>query len=181
MSELKLSWLGRSSGICCMLVMLFAAPIARAHLMVAQQGTLNFLDNNVFMVLSLPASAFDTADENSDGLLSLEEFSKHRLDIIDIASSQVSLSNKKMKLPMNDIMVSPVTPHNAPKDPADQLIVMARFSLPEKIDTLLFQVDIFGKSTEEQSIKIKAARKSEEMSQSFSLSPEKNIAMLEFK
>ena len=36
-----------------------------AHVMVAQHGTLNVVDNDVFMVLSLPVSAFEGVDDEN--------------------------------------------------------------------------------------------------------------------
>ncbi|MEM5480850.1 YHYH protein [Pseudoalteromonas fuliginea] len=38
--------------------LLSTSTLANAHLMVAEHGTLNFVDNNVFIVLSIPMSAF---------------------------------------------------------------------------------------------------------------------------
>ncbi len=38
--------------------LLIMPNLANAHLMVAEHGTLNFVDNNVFIVLSIPMSAF---------------------------------------------------------------------------------------------------------------------------
>jgi hypothetical protein len=48
---------------------LIMGPVAHAHLMVAQHGTLNIVDDGVFMVLSLPISAFDGIDDDKDGNL----------------------------------------------------------------------------------------------------------------
>jgi hypothetical protein len=53
-------------------------PLAHAHLMVAQHGTLNIVDDGVFMVLSLPISAFNGVDEDSNGKISMLEFNNHR-------------------------------------------------------------------------------------------------------
>ena len=41
---------------------------AQAHLMEAQQGTLNIIDDRAFMVLSLPISAFEDIDDNEQKL-----------------------------------------------------------------------------------------------------------------
>ena len=46
---------------------------ALAHLMVAQHGSLNIVGDGAFMVLSLPASAFEDIDENGDGDISMIE------------------------------------------------------------------------------------------------------------
>ncbi|WP_413699736.1 hypothetical protein ACLKMH_20465 [Psychromonas sp. KJ10-10] len=51
---------------------------SQAHIMIAQHGTLNIHDNIVFMVLSLPVSAFTGIDDDGDGMLSVNEFDTHQ-------------------------------------------------------------------------------------------------------
>lgn len=153
---------------------------AQAHLMVAQHGTLNFLDDSVYMVLSLPASAFSDADENSDDQLSLVEFTEHRTDLIDAVTENVTLSNNAGNLQLNEIMISPVTPHDAPKEPADQVIVMGRFALDDEEDNLQFHIGLFGKQANFQTLEITATRKKENQKQVFELSPNANEVELTF-
>lgn len=154
--------------------------VAQAHLMVAQHGTLNFLDDSAYLVLSLPASAFIDADDDKDGLLSITEFSEHRRDIIAMVAEKVTLGTKTEHFELHNIMVSPVTPHDAPKDPADQIIVMGRFSLAKNADDLFFRVDLFGESSEARSLEITAARKSNQNKQVFELTPVSNRTKLNF-
>lgn len=153
----------------------------QAHLMVAQHGTLNFLDDDVFMVLSLPASAFVDADENKDGLLSITEFSTHRSTLIKIVSEHVSLSTKEGDLLLNGLIISPVTPHNAPKEPADQIIAMGRFALDASDEALSFHVGLFGATVKDQTLEITATRKSENKKQVFELTPKTKTVKLTFK
>ena len=54
-------------------------PKAYAHMMVAQHGTLNVVNEVAFMVLSVPVSAFEGIDDDGDGQLSMEEFTQHRI------------------------------------------------------------------------------------------------------
>ncbi|HSO31434.1 MAG TPA: hypothetical protein VLT33_02930, partial [Labilithrix sp.] len=56
--------------------LLVAAP-ARAHLMPAQQGTLNVLGDAVFEVVAVPVSALHGADDDGDGRLSAVEVAAH--------------------------------------------------------------------------------------------------------
>lgn len=149
--------------------------------MVAQHGTLNFIDDSVFMVLSLPASAFGDADENNDGQLSLTEFAQHRTKLISVISEQVSLSNSKGKLPINGLMISPVTPHDAPKEPADQVIVMGRFALGEQQTDLRFEVGLYGELPKGKALEITATRKAKNNKQVFELSPDAPVVKLAFK
>ena len=153
---------------------------ANAHLMVAQHGTLNFLDDSVYMVLSLPSTAFDAADDDKDGLLSLTEFSTHRTELINIISEHVSLSTKKKKLSIEGLMVSPVTPHDAPKNPANQIIVMGRFVLNDSDAELSFHMGLFGTDEKDQVLEVTASRKSENSQQVFEMSPRKQIMKLDF-
>ena len=50
--------------------------------MVARHGTLNFVDDGAFMVLSLPMSAFEGIDDDGDGKVSMIEFNNHRTGIV---------------------------------------------------------------------------------------------------
>lgn len=154
---------------------------SHAHLMVADQGTLNFLGQDVYMVLSLPASAFSDADENDDGLLSITEFSNHRTSIINIVSENVSLYTKEQKLPLNGLIISPVTPHNAPKDPADQIIAMGRFALDNSTGELRFHVGLFSTTEKDPSLKITARRKKEDKKHVFTLTPDDTSVELSFR
>ncbi|MFK8078227.1 MAG: hypothetical protein AB8B84_16730 [Granulosicoccus sp.] len=76
----------------------------------------------------------------------VNEFSNHRTSIIDIISKNVSLRDKENKLPLNGLIISPVTPHNAPKEPADQIITMGRFALDNSEGDLSFHVGVFNTS-----------------------------------
>lgn len=158
-------------------VCLIMSTIANAHLMVARNGTLNYLDGNVYMVLSLPISAF-AADDDKDGLLSLTEFAQHREELIDDIKNSVTLSNKNGELQMHGIMVSPVTPHDAPKTPAEQVIVMGRFSVGQSADPLYFEVDLFGQEAPDQRLKVTATHKSANVKQVFELTPAASKAKL---
>jgi hypothetical protein len=53
------------------IVLLWAVslPAAYAHLMVAQRGTLNLVDNGAFMVISLPVTALAGTDDDGDSRL----------------------------------------------------------------------------------------------------------------
>jgi hypothetical protein len=114
-----------------LLILILAVPMspsAQAHLMVAQHGTLNIVDDGAFMVLSLPISAFEGVDDDSDGKVSMVEFNNHRGAIVESVGQNLTLSDKDGNLSLQGIMLSPVVPHDAPEEPLSQLIVMGRFS-----------------------------------------------------
>jgi hypothetical protein len=151
---------------------------AQAHLMVAQHGTLNFVDDGAFMVLSLPISAFDGIDDDSDGKISMIEFNNHRATIVESVEQNITLSDKQRKLSLEGIMLSPVVPHDASDKSISQLTIMGRFVLADSNATLRFQVDLFGKQSAEQQLKITATRKSDKQAQVFELTPAISEEML---
>ena len=157
---------------------------ATAHLMVAQRGTLNFVGDGSFVVLSLPVSAFAGTDDDGDGKLSVTEFTKHRPAIVDAVNEQVQLLDQGNPLPLQGMMLSPVVPHTvpgAPKVPADQLVVMGRFDLAGlkgATSELKFHVGLFGKQAEEQSLEITATQVVEPKKHKMVLTPKQPKARL---
>lgn len=149
-----------------------------AHVMVAQHGTLNILDNGVFMVLSLPISAFDGVDDDNDGKLSSTEFSHHRNAIAKTIHKHVVLKDQSGKLVLQDMMLSPVTSHShshhSPKVPASQLIVMGRYNLVDSLSSLEYKVALFGTGPSEQLLEITTTRKSDHKKKSVKLTPRKS-------
>ncbi|MCA2978951.1 MAG: HupE/UreJ family protein [Myxococcaceae bacterium] len=62
------------------------AAVASAHLMPAQQGTLNVVGDSVFEVVSLPVSAFPGVDDDGDGQLSEAELAAHEAALVAAVS-----------------------------------------------------------------------------------------------
>ena len=54
-----------------------ALTAAQGHLIVDQKGTLNFVDDGAFLVISLPVTAFEGSDDDGDGRLSFAEMARH--------------------------------------------------------------------------------------------------------
>jgi hypothetical protein len=150
--------------------------------MVAQHGTLNVLDNGVFMVLSLPVSAFEGVDDDNDGKLSSIEFSQYRSVMANVIHKKVVLKDKKGKLVLEDMMLSPVTSHHSPKAPASQIIVMGRYhlraSLAEQLNSLEYKIELFGTAPAEQLLEITATRKSDKQKKLVKLTPKNTSASI---
>lgn len=142
-----------------------------AHVMTAQHGTLNVLNKSVFMVLSLPVSAFYGLDDDNDGKLSNIEFNQHRQTIAKVVHEKVILKDQSGKLVLQDMMLSPVTPHHSPKAPVSQLIVMGRYNLSKALSALEYKIELFGTAATEQLLKISARRKSDNKTQQAKLTP----------
>ena len=164
-----------------MLILILAvlmSPSARAHLMVAQHGTLNIVDDGAFMVLSLPVSAFKDVDDDNDGKVSMVEFNHHRAAIIESVRQNVTLSDKEGNLSLQGIMLSPVVPHDTPNESISQLTVMGRFTLEDPDSALRFHTGLYGNQVAEQFLKITATRKSGRQEHVFELTPATSAGML---
>mgnify|MGYP000387643696 CR=1 FL=1 len=153
---------------------LILSQYSNAHIMVAQHGTLNIVDDGAFMVMSLPVSAFEGIDDDKDGKLSMAEFNLHRSAIVNIVQEKVVLKDNNGKITLQGIMLSPVTSHHSPKEPTSQLIVMGRFTLTEPNSALQYQINLFGKTPTEQLLEITATRKNGSNKQVAKLSPNKS-------
>ena len=150
---------------------LLTGQTVQAHLMVAQHGTLNITNDGVFMVLSLPISAFDGIDDNKDGAVSMLEFNNHRAAIIESIHANVALSDSEGSLLLAGIMLSPVAPHDAVDEALSQLVVMGRYSLNDLASGLRFHVGLYGRSEAERALEITATHKRDSKRSVFELTP----------
>jgi len=154
------------------LVILTFSSGSFAHVMVAQHGSLNIVDDGVFMVISLPVTAFKSIDNDNDGKLSAEEFSLHRESIASTVHEKITLSEKGKKIALQGMMLAPVTSHHALQTPSSQLIIMGRYTLVSPNNDLQFEVDLFGTSPAEQIIELTATKKQNASRQVVKLSPQ---------
>lgn len=154
------------------------SQVLYAHVMVAQRGTLNVAEDGVYMVISLPVSAFPTVDDDNDGKLSTEEFTLHRLEIISTVHSKITLKDEDGLLALQGIMLSPVTSHHSPHSPTSQIVVMGRFTLAKADSALEYQVNLFGKGEGEGTLAITATRKGKSDKHAFELSKENSKVLL---
>jgi len=178
--------INRSMATLVLILSLLFSQSLYAHIMVAQQGTLNVAEDGVYIVISLPVSAFMGIDDDKDGKLSSEEFALHRPAIIKIVHSKIILKDQSALFSLQGIMLSPVTSHHSPKTPASQLVVMGRFTLPQPDvkpnSALEFQINLFGKATTEKTLKITVTRKADDIKQVFQLSEKKSkVSLFEAK
>ena len=135
---------------------------AAAQLMVEQHGTLNIIENEVFMVLSLPVSAFEGLDDDGDGAVSMVEFKLHRAEIEQSIRDGISLTNNAERRALTGLMLSAeVNEHQVPAVPGgavSQVIVMGRYSLSDAVGAIHFEVGLFGDRPNEQQMEIAATR-----------------------
>jgi hypothetical protein len=149
-----------------------------AHAMVAQHGTLNFVDDGIYMVLSLPVSAFEGTDDDKDGKLSKVEFARHQSSIAKLIRSKVGVSDEQGKLTLKGLILSPVSSHDQPQAPSLQLIVMGKFELHDNKSPLQYQMALFGNDATEQAFKVTANDKAKGLRQVITFTPNKTAITL---
>lgn len=164
------------------IVVLATSQNASAHMMPAHRGTLNIVDNAVFMVISLPASAFMKAgvDIDGDGELSAGEFTAHRARIIESAKENITLDTRTGEAQLVGIMISPVIAHAGSGASLEQIVVLGRFNVTESHSAMYFRVALFGVGAEEQSLIISAKRDGGLQVKEFELSPHMPIGLVSF-
>lgn len=158
------------------------SPSTQAHLMVAQHGTLNIVGHDVFMVLSLPISAFDGIDDDNNGEVSMIELNRHRAVIVESVRRNVVLSDANGERPLHGLTLSPVlsdhTAHHAPLEAMSKLVVMGRFALDKSDHSLRFEVGLYGAHATEHSLEVTAIRRADKQRQTFELTPAKPAGVI---
>ena len=163
------------------LVSMMCIASAQAHVMAAQQGTLNIVGDAAFMVLSVPVSAFTAVDDDGDGALSKGELAAHTGTVRQQLKEGVQLFESEQALPLSLMMVDVVGHDNAPEAPSTQLMVMGRFQLRgdssdgvselAQTDTMRLHFNLFGRDSDEQAQDISITR--QEDAQSAHFTPER--------
>lgn len=146
---------------------------AVAHMMVAQHGTLNIVEDGAYLVVSLPVSAFEDVDTDRDQKLSAAEFSLSRRSIVEQITRGILLSNDKGPCPLQGIMLSLAEEHEDPSEDASHVIVMGRFALNHSFRNLRLTVNLFGHGPAEKQLKFSAKRNAKSQQDRFELSPGK--------
>jgi hypothetical protein len=157
---------------------MFIGQLAHAHLMVAQHGTLNIVDDGAFMVLPLPISAFEGVDDDNNGKISMLEFNNHRGAIVESVRQNVTLSDKQGTGSLQGILLSPVVPHDLTGEPISQLTVMGRFILNDTASALRFQIGLYGRQATEQVLEITATRNRDKQKTVFELTPAASASVI---
>jgi hypothetical protein len=153
------------------LLLAICALPAQAHLLVAQHGTLNLVDNAVFMAMSIPISAFAGIDANGDGDVTMIEFNRHREAVVASVQESVSLTDGEGRLGLQGVLLSPVTPHDGPTGSLTDVTVLGRFDLRNASTALRFENRLYAQEESRQSMKISATRPSDGYRTEFVLTP----------
>jgi len=137
-----------------------AATTTWAHMMPAQQGTLNIIGNAVFAALSLPVSALDGVDDNADGRLSRTELAAHTTAIQAAVSSRVRFTNGDtpgrvdLVMPMGE----PDERDSTSMLGSTHVLVLMKASFDAPPMQLRIDADLFGPAPNERQFTFKATR-----------------------
>jgi hypothetical protein len=143
---------------------------AHAHLMVAQHGTLNIVNNHVFVVLSIPASSIKGADDNTDGLMSLAEFTKYRKHISKQVKQHVYMSDQQYRFNIDGLLLNPELAHSVNSKIVDQITITGRYT-PTVLEGIKFNINLFSHDESKQTYKITATNKQQQLVHQFELKP----------
>lgn len=139
----------RAATLLCLLVFSSAAI---AHWMPAQQGSINLVDKDVFLVAALPVSALSGVDDDRDGRLSDTELLAHTRSIKDQIAWRLRLLNDQAagQLAFLQVMTDP--------DGAEHFVVLMKVSFAGAPENLQIETDLFGNSDKERQLTLKATQ-----------------------
>lgn len=115
-----------------LLTLCFAAGLsstARAHLMPAQHGTLNFTEDGAYFVISIPVLSFEGIDDNHDGRLSRTELRTHDALIKEQVRSSLSLHDSNGPRAVEGLLINSSHGHHHDDASGREVVVMGRFDL----------------------------------------------------
>lgn len=150
-----------SRGVAAAVLLLSAA--AGAHMMPAQQGTLNVLGDSVFEVVALPVSAFPGVDEDGDGRLSDHEVAAHEAALQAQVGQRYRLFDGDQPGQLELVLVRAEHDERSEESTAGAptLLVLLKTRFPKAPRELRLQTDLFGAGLAEGQLTIKATRGSE--------------------
>lgn len=146
-----------------------------AHLMVAQKGTLNIKGNGAFVVLSIPVSSLAGGDDNGDGQLSRSELTQHHVSVAIDIKQRLLINDGNGRRELKDMLLTLAPEDHVHEGTTSQLIITGRFDLTEIGQDAKLYVNLFGESTVEQVLEIKAISSTTKQTQELSFSPKQQV------
>ena len=143
------------------LVLFLIAPLSYAHLMPAQNGTINIEGNSVFAAISVPISSLLHFDDDHNGKISNEELLLHQLAIKKEVDSRLMIKDGaiKGKTTWLNLIVNP--PHTSTEiNRSDELLILkhTQFDGADGVKDLILDINFFGINPNDKPITIKATR-----------------------
>lgn len=139
-------------------------PAAHGHLIVDQKGTINFVDDGAFIVVSLPVTALQGADDDGDGKMSFAEMARHTPELQRQIKAGLRLSDRVGEKALEGLLLNLSPPDSAPASPATHVVAMGRFALgapAEALENARFESSLFGQSDSEKTLIITLKRGSQ--------------------
>jgi|GEM_PF-797089 len=149
---------------------------ASAHLMVSQQGTINVVGAEAFVVISIPISTFKGIDTNQDGHISMIEFNQHRNTVTQQLVQNFVLLDKDQSIELVDVLLSPVQPHHSTDQHFTQLTVMGKFKLDDLSESIKLKINLYGTAEDEQRLKVTLIRAEDHIEQTMQFNPTSTIS-----
>lgn len=141
----------------------FVASASHAHLMPAQQGTVNLQGKAAFVVLAVPVSAMPQFDDNRDGRFSLQEMALHRDAIEAQVQTGFQLFDEGQALQLDFVQATEEQHEAAELPDAQQLVpagaqhflVLMKWTWTRDVPRLRLHMNLFGSKASEQQFSIK--------------------------
>lgn len=138
----------------------------QAHLMPAQQGTVNIVGNDVFTVLAVPVSVVPEADDNQDGRLSESEVQAHAPRLREVVQTRFVLRHEDeagevlLLNPLSEPEAHLPGQTNPPQAGAGSahFLVMQRTRFASPPTQLSLSTDLFGTRDGEDQLTLKATQ-----------------------
>jgi hypothetical protein len=119
-------------------LILLASPFSFAHLVETGHGTVNLVDKQAYVLISIPMAAFTDADDNADGLIDGAELKAHQSSLIGQVKQGVRLLADSQSGVWTDMVLTLAPPADRTNASVGQLIAMgaASFGAKPRILTL---------------------------------------------
>lgn len=131
---------------------------AGAHLLPILSGTLNVIERHVYVVLSLPATAFRGLDKGPDGAVDIDQY--HRVEeSLTAQIKQGLIIDGDGQAPELIQLMTHVSPRD-PKAPTDQdaIVVMLEYRFAATPMIVLIKTNLFGDRATDEQLTIKAQK-----------------------
>lgn len=169
------------------LIVAMLSPLANAHYMVAQHGTLNLVDGDIYMVLSVPVSAFSVGaiglDADANGKVDMIEFNRARQAIKKYAVNNISLVNSSgnssednaRTFEIKGVQVIPELTHHD-----QQIVIMGKYEVQQNtFDELAFSMSLFGSSDAEKRFELAVSDKKHHVRNTYMMTPSMSLQALD--
>jgi hypothetical protein len=151
--------LRRLASAAALALCLLGARTAAAHLVAAQHGTIHFVDDGAFLVLSLPVSAFPGVDADGSGDLDGTEWRLASASIEAQVRRGLQLRDEHSPRPLEGLLLSASPVSDEAGAPVRQVVVLGRFALdPSTSAPLRLALRLQGTGDDEQTFEIIARR-----------------------